>query len=683
MELGRKKKAEQLESCNSEPPSMRSEQDWNSNNVYAKRPDLFTDQELWSVSRLCTAFEVWRRKDLSNNEKLKRINGAKISRNMERKLGSTISQQLSFFVSDEEAQKYSITWEDLERLYLFCGPYLSLPQANIAGFLDLVAGQFKEINKDDANQGVDTSNPESSPGNRIEASPYGCQKGENGTKDNVPMKSSDFSIDLEKTKSSPQYKRARTRNLVENNDNSSYSLFQRIPETTSSRKESSVEPTKVGVTYGTENFQVPGTASSSTSKYGHDESNRKHLAADWEVVSSTVHSYRFRGRPAIEAHPKKMSVECHSNYTTLDTGRTARNVLEQVLSMDTGIVRWCFMEFFDSYVDCTYLNFSEFSDVLEKEMGIDSNILLSNKEWSFLRKAMCDIFSSGTKPRRLSKNFLLEERQRLCDYRNLVRQYMFGSQQVEFYPWAPCPSKPLTVGSKVIARNWKRGEVYSAYVVTLNPSREEITVKFDEAQLASSSVKDTDVMLPDSAARLSNEDENTASSTWYTCSKDNQLNSEYLLKKLQNLQAAEEELNSFDTIIPQDSKAILEILKRKSQIASLNLECDELFLQTFPHIRECHDLKYLSQISDILLKGITRDDKFFQGNVHSLMVSLINVLLSAFQVVNFSTVESLEDHTSQMLLMSSVQSLEKLLTSKNKQSFAILMESVKQLFSTL
>ncbi|EME29817.1 MYB domain transcription factor family [Galdieria sulphuraria] len=675
MELDTKKQVEQLDNCNSEPPSMRSEQDWNSNNLYAKRPDLSTDKVLWSVSRLCTAFEVWRRKDLSNNEKLKRISSAKISRNMERKLGSTISQQLSSFVSDEEAQKYSVTWEDVERLYHFCGPYLSLPQANIAGFLDLVAGQFKGTSKDDTNQVVDTDNIEPSPGNRVEASLYGSRKGEMGTQNTVISKSPDVFINLE-TKLSPQHKRARTRNLVENNDVDLYNFFQRIPETTRSRSESIDEPNKLRANFASENLQVSGTSSSGfyPSKYAKDDSNRKRLSAAWEVVSSTIHSYRLKGQPTIETRPNKTALQCDTNYNTFDTGSTARNVLEQVLSMDTGIVRWCLMEFFDSYVDSTYLNFSEFSDVLEKEMGIDTNILLSNREWHFLRKAMCDIFSSGTKPRRLSKKFLLEERQRLCSYRNLVRQYLINSQQVEFYPWAPCPSKSLTVGSKVIARNWMRGEVYSAYVVTLNPLKEQITVKFDEAQLASSSIKDTDVMIPESTARLSNEDETTSS-------KDNQPNTEYLLKKLQNLQAAEEELNLFDTTNLQGNEVIFEILKRKSHIASLNLECDELFLQTFPHLRDCHDLKYLSQISKILLRGIVGDDEFFQGNVESVMISLINVLMSAFQVVNFSTLEN-SDGTSQSLLMSSLQNLEKLMTDKNRQSFAILMESVKQLFST-
>lgn len=170
-------------------------------------------------------------------------------------------------------------------------------------------------------------------------------------------------------------------------------------------------------------------------------------------------------------------------------------------------------------------------------------------------------------------------------YRKLVRQYLMNSEQVEFYPWAPCPSTTLAVGSKVIARNWTRGEVYSAYVVTLNPLKEQLTVKFDEAQLASSSIKDVDVMVPEPAARLSNESEAFASSTWST--KDSQPSTEYFLKKLQSLQSAEEELNAFDSSNLQGNDFILEVLKRKSQISALNLECDELFLQTFQYIRDC------------------------------------------------------------------------------------------------
>lgn len=661
----------EVESCNSEPPSVRSEQDWNSSNLYAKKPDLFMDKELWSVSRLCTAFEVWRRKDLSKSEKVKRINGAKISRNMERKLGSTISQQLSSFVSEEEARKHTIHWNDVERLYNFCGPYLSLPQANIAGFLDLVAGQFKETGKD-ANELVDKSNIEPNPGNRVEASLYGSRKGESLLGEAIQLKSADGARSKE-PKLSPQHKRARTRTLLDNNHSDPYGLFSKHPETSSSRKENLVE-----LMNSFTEFPISGNSSSSASKFGKDGTTRKDLSSAWEIVSSTVHSYRL-GRQQ-EILPSRKTLESEDVTESLDARRSARNILEQVLSMDTGIVKWCLMEFFDSYVDYAYLNFSEFSDVLEKEMGIDANIVLNTREWRFVRKAMCNLFSSGTKPRRLSKKFLEEERQRLWSYRNLVRQYLMSSQPVEFYPWAPCPSKTLSVGSKVIARNWLREEVYSAYVVTFNPLKEEITVKFDEAQLSSSSIKDTDVMVPNAAPLFLNEDETTASSHW---TKDSPPSAEYLLKKLQSLQAAEEELATFNkSYLQGHHEAIWEILKRKSQIASLNLECDELFLQTFPHIRDCHDLKYISQVSKVLLRGLVGDDDLFRGKLEPLLVSLISVLVSAFQVINFSSLESSEQ-TSHSLLISSVQSLEKFLTDENKQSFAILTESARQLNSSL
>lgn len=87
-------------------------------------------------------------------------------------------------------------------------------------------------------------------------------------------------------------------------------------------------------------------------------------------------------------------------------------------------------------------------------------------------------------------------------------------------------------------------------------------------------------------------------------------------------------------------------------------------------------------MSKVLLKGIVGDDETcFPGNLEQVLVALLNVLISAFQVVNFSTVENSD--TSRSLLLSTVQNLQKLLTDENKQSFAILMESARQLNSTL
>lgn len=76
--------------------------------------------------------------------------------------------------------------------------------------------------------------------------------------------------------------------------------------------------------------------------------------------------------------------------------------------------RWCLYEWFYPHIDSAYFKHNEFQECLN-ELGLAKITALSRIEWSYIRGAM-------GKPRRFSRPFLSQERQKLkANRENILR----------------------------------------------------------------------------------------------------------------------------------------------------------------------------------------------------------------------------------------------------------------------
>ena len=89
--------------------------------------------------------------------------------------------------------------------------------------------------------------------------------------------------------------------------------------------------------------------------------------------------------------------------------------------------------------------------------------------------------SSLGKPRRLSKQFLHEEREKLSQYRESVRQH-YAELQSGVREGLPTDlARPLSVGQRVIACHPKTRELHDGSVLTVD--RDRCRVQFDRSEL--------------------------------------------------------------------------------------------------------------------------------------------------------------------------------------------------------
>jgi hypothetical protein len=89
--------------------------------------------------------------------------------------------------------------------------------------------------------------------------------------------------------------------------------------------------------------------------------------------------------------------------------------------------------------------------------------------------------SSLGKPRRLSKRFLAEEREKLATYRESVRTH-YHELRIGLRECLPADlAHPLTVGQRVIARHPKTREMHDGSILTVDRCR--YRVQFDDPDL--------------------------------------------------------------------------------------------------------------------------------------------------------------------------------------------------------
>ncbi|XP_022719393.1 protein ALWAYS EARLY 2-like isoform X2 [Durio zibethinus] len=146
--------------------------------------------------------------------------------------------------------------------------------------------------------------------------------------------------------------------------------------------------------------------------------------------------------------------------------------------------RWCSFEWFYSAIDYAWFAKREFVEYLN-HVGLGHIPRLTRVEWGVIR-------SSLGKPRRFSERFLHEEREKLKQYRESVRQHYTQLRIGAREGLATDLARPLSVGQRVIAIHPKTREVHDGKVLTVDHDR--CRVQFDNPELGVEFVMDVDCM---------------------------------------------------------------------------------------------------------------------------------------------------------------------------------------------
>ncbi|PIA44527.1 hypothetical protein AQUCO_01700251v1 [Aquilegia coerulea] len=172
-----------------------------------------------------------------------------------------------------------------------------------------------------------------------------------------------------------------------------------------------------------------------------------------------------------------------------DKAHRIKENLSHCLSCPT-LRKWCAFEWFYSAIDYPWYAKREFVEYLN-HVGLGHVPKLTRAEWGVIR-------SSLGKPRRLSQQFLREEKDKLEQYRESVRTHhtKLRSGITQPIPWDL--ARPLSVGQCVFARHPKTGEICDGKILTVDCNK--CRVQFERRELGVELVMDIDCMpvdLPD------------------------------------------------------------------------------------------------------------------------------------------------------------------------------------------
>ncbi|XP_044498764.1 protein ALWAYS EARLY 3-like [Mangifera indica] len=160
--------------------------------------------------------------------------------------------------------------------------------------------------------------------------------------------------------------------------------------------------------------------------------------------------------------------------------------------------RWCVFEWFYSSVDYPWFAKREFVEYLG-HVGLNHVPRLTRVEWGVIK-------SSLGRPRRFAEPFLKEEREKLYQYRESVRNH-YSELRAGTKEGLPTDlARPLFVGQQIIAVHPRTREIHNGSVLTVDRSR--YRVQFDRRDLGVEFVEDIDCMplnpfenMPTSLAR--------------------------------------------------------------------------------------------------------------------------------------------------------------------------------------
>ncbi|XP_043707298.1 protein ALWAYS EARLY 2-like isoform X2 [Telopea speciosissima] len=146
--------------------------------------------------------------------------------------------------------------------------------------------------------------------------------------------------------------------------------------------------------------------------------------------------------------------------------------------------RWCSYEWFYSAIDYPWFAKREFVEYLN-HVGLGHIPRLTRVEWGVIR-------SSLGKPRRLSQQFLREEKAKLEQYRESVRTH-YTELRAGVREGLPTDlARPLSVGQRVVACHPRTREIHDGSILTVD--RNKCRVQFDRPELGVEFVMDIDCM---------------------------------------------------------------------------------------------------------------------------------------------------------------------------------------------
>ncbi|KAB5537448.1 hypothetical protein DKX38_014981 [Salix brachista] len=146
--------------------------------------------------------------------------------------------------------------------------------------------------------------------------------------------------------------------------------------------------------------------------------------------------------------------------------------------------RWCLFEWFTSAIDYPWFAKREFVEYLE-HVGLGHIPRLTRVEWGVIR-------SSLGKPRRFSEQFLKEEKTKLNQYRESVREH-YAELHAGTRDGLPTDlARPLSGGQRILALHPRTSEIHDGSILTVDHSR--YCVQFDQPELGVEFVMDVHCM---------------------------------------------------------------------------------------------------------------------------------------------------------------------------------------------
>lgn len=241
----------------------------------------------------------------------------------------------------------------------------------------------------------------------------------------------------------------------------------------------------------------------------------KHIPKDVSVRPPTKHQNRRKtnlkrvlASNAVKSSGSLMKNQKKQSVMQQEKSSLDERKLSSCLSSDLAR-RWCSFEWFYSAIEYPWFANREFVEYLN-HVGLGHISRLTRVEWGVIR-------SSLGKPRRFSKRFLLEERDKLKQYRENVRMH-YTELRMGVREGLPTDlARPLTVGQKVIAIHPKTREVHNGKVLTVDHDR--CRIQFDRPEIGVDFVMDVDCMplnpfdnMPETLKRQSLADKYTLTS---------------------------------------------------------------------------------------------------------------------------------------------------------------------------
>ncbi|KAM0040478.1 putative transcription factor MYB/SANT family [Helianthus debilis subsp. tardiflorus] len=197
----------------------------------------------------------------------------------------------------------------------------------------------------------------------------------------------------------------------------------------------------------------------------------------------------FKRQNKRKTNPNRIAnhVDRNMNLTKVNSKEQPNKVLQDkafgYLSSCT-VRKWATYEWFYSAIDYPWFAKQEFVEYLD-HVGLGHIPRLTKVEWGVIR-------SSLGKPRRFSRSFLLEEREKLWQYRESVRKHYTELRSGTRDGLPTDLARPLAVGQRVVSLHPESREVHDGSVLTVDHDR--CRIQFDRPELGVAFVKDIDCM---------------------------------------------------------------------------------------------------------------------------------------------------------------------------------------------